>query len=101
MLIGETLPFVKSWQLARLEHNLPACTVGSLCDVIKMESLMQGVWDIVSSEAPVTAFQKLATRAKEVFPLRNSSRQMVGRDWGRVESTPSPIYRARVVRETA
>jgi hypothetical protein len=88
-------------QLARLEHNLPACTVGSLCDVIKMESLMRCLWEIVSSEEPVKAFQKLATRAKEVFTLKNSAKHMIGRDLGRLEPTPSLIYRARVVMNTA
>jgi hypothetical protein len=86
-------------QLARLEHNLPACTVGSLCEVIKMESLMHCLWEVVSSEEPIKAFQKLATRAKEVFTLRNSSKHLVGRDLGRLEPTPSLIYRARVAME--
>jgi hypothetical protein len=88
-------------QLARFEHNLPACTVGSLCDVIKMESLMDCLWEIVSSEEPVKAFQKLATQAKEVWTLRTSSKHMVGRDLGRLEPTPSLIYRARVAMEGA
>jgi len=84
-------------QAARLEHNLPACTVGSLCEVIKMESLMQCLWTIVSSDAPMTAFQRLATRAKEVFSLRNSAKHMIGRDLGRLEPTPSLKYHARVM----
>jgi hypothetical protein len=88
-------------QLARLERNLPACTVGSLCDVIKMESLMQCLWEIVSSDEPVKEFEKLAIRAKGVLTLRNSSKHMVGRDLGRLEPTPSLIYRARVVMKTA
>ena len=66
-----------------------------------MESLMHCLWGIVSSEEPVKAFQELAIRAKEVFTLRNSSKHMVGRDLGRLEPTPSLIYRARVVREAA
>ncbi|MCP4285869.1 MAG: hypothetical protein GY792_15675 [Gammaproteobacteria bacterium] len=88
-------------QSARFEHNLPACTVGSLCEVIKMESLMQCLWTIVSSDAPMTAFQRLATRAKEVFSLRNSAKHMVGRDLGRLEPTPSLKYHARVMMDAA
>lgn len=88
-------------QSARVEHNLPACTVGSLCDVIKMESLMQCLWDVVSSEEPVKEFQKLATRAKEVFTLRDSAKHMVGRDLGRLEPTPSLKYHARVIMKAA
>jgi hypothetical protein len=88
-------------QSARLDHNLPACTVGSLCEVIKMESLMQCLWEIVSSEDPVKEFEKLATRAKEVFSVNDSSKHMVGRDLGRLEPTPSLKYHARVMMNAA
>jgi hypothetical protein len=88
-------------QAARLERNLPACTAGSLCEVIKMESLMQCIWEIASSEKPVVAFQQLATRVKEVFTLRDSAKHMVGRDLGRLEPTPSLEYHARVMMKTA
>ena len=88
-------------QSARLEHNLPACTVGSLCEVIKMESLMQCVWTIASSEEPVTALQKLATRVQRVFTLRDSTKHMAGRDLGRLEPTPSLKYHARVMMDAA
>jgi len=88
-------------QSARLEHNLPACTVGSLCEVIKMESLMQCVWTIASSEEPVTAFQKLAARVQKVFTLRDSTKHMAGRDLGRLEPTPSLKYHARVMMDAA
>jgi hypothetical protein len=88
-------------QSARLDHNLPACTVGSLCDVIKMESLMQCLWEIVSSEDPVKEFEQLARRAKEVFSVRDSSKHMVGRDLGRLEPTPSLKYHARVMMNAA
>ena len=88
-------------QSARLEHNLPACTVGSLCEVIKMESLMQCLWDVVSSEEPVMAFQQLTMHVKEVFTLRDSGKHMVGRDLGRLEPTPSLKYHARVMMNAA
>lgn len=88
-------------QAARLEHNLPACTVGSLCEVIKLESLMNSLWAVVSSEEPVQAFQQLATRVKEVFTLRDSTKHMVGRDLGRLEPTPSLQYHARIMMEAA
>jgi hypothetical protein len=66
-----------------------------------MESLMHCLWDVVSSDEPVKAFERLATRVKEVFTLRNSSKHMVGRDLGRLEPTPSLIYRARVAMKDA
>jgi hypothetical protein len=88
-------------QLARLDHHLPACTVGSLCELIKMESLMQSLWDVVSADDPVKKFELFATRVKEVFTLRDSTKHMVGRNLGRVEPTPSLIYHARVMMDAA
>jgi hypothetical protein len=88
-------------QLARFERNLPACTVGSLCEIIKMESLMQSLWDVVSADEPVKKFEQFATRVKEVFTLRDSTKHMVGRDLGRVEPTPSLTYHARIMMEAA
>jgi hypothetical protein len=88
-------------QLARFEHHLPACTVGSLCEVIKMESLMQCLWEVVSSADPQQAFQKVVERAKEVFTPASSAKHMVGRDLERLESTPTLEYRAKVVMKAA
>jgi hypothetical protein len=88
-------------QLARVEYNLPACTVGSLCDVITMESLMQCLWEVVSSDEPQQAFQKLAESVKDVVRPASSSKHMVGRDLGRLEPTPTLEYRAQVVLKAA
>jgi hypothetical protein len=88
-------------QLARVEDNLPACTVGSLQDRVKMESLVQFFRDVLSSENPQEQFEEVAKRAKEVFRLNDSSKHMVGRDLGRLEPTPALEYRAKVVMNTA
>lgn len=88
-------------QLARLECNLPACTVGSLCEVVKLESLMQCLWEVVSSENPQEDFKRPAEQAKAVFSPNSSAKHMVGRDLGRLEPTPSLEYRAKVVMRTA
>jgi hypothetical protein len=88
-------------QLARFEHHLPACTVGSVCDVIKMESLMQYLWEVVSSADPQQAFQKIAARAKEIFRPASSAKHLGGRDLGRLEPTPTLAYRAQVVLKAA
>jgi hypothetical protein len=88
-------------QLARLEDNLPACTVGSLRDRVKMESSLQFFKGILSSENPHEQLELVAQRAKEVFTLNDSKKHMVGRDLGRLASTPSLEYRARVVMKTA
>ena len=88
-------------QLARLEGKLPACTVGSLCEVVKLESLMQCLWEVVSSKNPQDDFKKLAEQATVVFSPNSSAKHMVGRDLGRLEPTPSLEYRAEVVMRTA
>jgi hypothetical protein len=88
-------------QLARFVHNLPACTVGSLCELVKVESLLQCLWEIISSDEPHERFQRLADKATEVFRLSSSGKHMVGRDLGRLEPTPSLEYRAKVVMKAA
>jgi hypothetical protein len=88
-------------QLARLEHNRPACTVGSLREAVKVESLLQCVWDVVSSDDPQGQFQRLAHQAQAVFTPASSTKHMVGRDLGRLEPTPSLEYRAYIVLKTA
>jgi hypothetical protein len=88
-------------QLARIEDNLPAYTVGSLRDRVKVESSMQFFEDILLAENPHEQIDLMAQRAKEVFTLNESRKHMVGRDLGRLESTPSLEYSARVVMKTA
>lgn len=88
-------------QLARIECRQPALTVGSLCETIKVESLLDCLWHIASSEDPITRFQELATHAKAVFTPRASGKHMIGRELGRIEPTPSLVYRARQVQKTA
>lgn len=88
-------------QLARIERKQPALTVGSLCETIKLESLLDCLWQMASSDDPPAHFQKLATHARAVFTPRASGKHMVGRDLGRLEPTPSLVYRAQQVLKTA
>jgi hypothetical protein len=88
-------------QLARIQDNLPAWTVGSLRDRVHMESALLFFEDVVLSENPQEHFELMAQRAKEVFTLNESTKHMVGRDLGRLESTPSLEYRAKVVMKSA
>jgi hypothetical protein len=66
-----------------------------------MESSLLVFEDILSSEHPQKQFELVAQRAKECFPLHKSHKHMVGRDLGRLESTPSLEYRAKSVLKTA
>ena len=88
-------------QLARIEDRQPALTVGSLCETIKLESLLDCLWQMASSDDPPAHFQKLATHARSVFTPRASSKHMVGRDLGRLQPTPALVYRAQQVLKTA
>lgn len=88
-------------QLARVEDHLPACTVGSLRDRVRVESLVQFFRDILSSPNPREQLEEVAQRAKEIFTLNASGKHMVGRDLGRLGPTPALEYRAKVVMKAA
>jgi hypothetical protein len=88
-------------QLARVEGNLPAYTVGSLRDRVKVENLVQFFRDVLASEHPQEQLEQVAQRAKEVFTLNESGKHMVGRDLGRLAPTPALEYRAKAVMKTA
>ena len=77
-----------------IEHNLPACTVGSLQQHSRMESLIEMIRTLVDAADPHQRLDEIATVAKRLFPLRDSTKHMNGRDLGRLEPTPSLIYRA-------
>lgn len=88
-------------QLARIEDKHPAYTVGSLCEAVKVESLMHCLWEVVSADNPQERFQQLAKQANAIFTPNESGKHMIGRDLGRVTPTPSLVYRAKIVLKTA
>ena len=81
-------------QLARVENNLPAYTVGSLQRAIQMEALLNGIKQIVQMPNPAKQLALLSQSVKELFVLRPSSKHMIGKDLGRLESTPSLKHRS-------
>ena len=84
-------------QLAQLEHNLPAFTVGSLVNRVKVQSLLMVIQDLIASGDPQRQLEKMAAALNERFDLKPSGKHMVGRDLGRQEPTPSLKYRAVLV----
>jgi hypothetical protein len=88
-------------QLARIQDKRPACTVGSLRDRVRLESSLQMLQDILKSDHPQHQFELVAERAKDIFSLNESRKHLVGRELGRLESTPSLEYRAKAVLKTA
>jgi len=82
-------------QLARIESNLPAYTVGSLTDHIKVDCLFDFLWDILSDDDPKEKLMRLTDTLKEqMFTLNPSKKHMINRDLGRLEPTPTLKYRA-------
>jgi DDE superfamily endonuclease len=81
-------------QLDRVEHKLPAYTVGSLLRMIQMESLLRHVEQLLQSTNPAEQLTRLATLVQEFFILQPSGKHMSGRNLGRLEATPSLINRA-------
>ena len=81
-------------QRTRLNHQAPACTVGSLRRQCQGEALMDMFRALLTAEDPTAYFEQLAETIKTVFPLAPSSKHMIGRDLGRQAPTPSLRYRA-------
>ncbi len=82
-------------QQARVENNLPACTVGSLLQQSRMDALVAMIRRIVDADNPHEKLDEVVKMAKQLFPLRSSAKHMSGREPGRLEPTPSLKYRAQ------
>lgn len=78
-------------QLARLNHQQPAFTVGRPINRIKVDSLLAVFREILAAADPA---QPLRKPLAECFDLRPSEKHMVGRDWGRLAPSPSLKYKA-------
>jgi len=82
-------------QRARIEHNLPAYTVGSLINHIKVDCLFDVIWDLLSGDDPKEKLILLTDTLKEqVFTLNPSQKHMINRELGHLEPTPALRYRA-------
>ena len=82
-------------QQARIENNLPAYTVGSLTDQIKLDCLFDFIRDLLSQDDPQERLNLLTETLKgKIFPLHLSQKHMVTRDLGRLEPTPALKYKA-------
>jgi hypothetical protein len=83
-------------QLARLENNLPACTVGSLLAKTRVESLLAFIRELLVADNPQEQLTRLSQAIEEVFQLAPSKKHLHTRDLGRLEPTPSLKYRAEM-----
>lgn len=82
-------------QLARIENKLPAYTVGSLRDHIRMDCLFEFIRDLLCADNPEERLNLLTETLKEnIFTFNLSKKHMVNRDLGRLEPTPALKYKA-------
>lgn len=81
-------------QMARIENKLPACTVGTLQQKSRMDALVDAIRSVVDADDPHKKLDEIIEVAKKLFPLRDSTKHMNGKDLGRLEPTPSLIHRA-------
>ena len=80
-------------QVARIESKQPACTVGSLRDQLKNESLLACFQEVIISDNPEKKFRELKEQFTEYFQLRDSSKHMVKKDISGLEGRDSLRHR--------
>jgi hypothetical protein len=76
-------------QRARLEHNLPADTVGSLHAKARADILLAFIRELLFADNPQEPFHRLSHALEAVFQLAPSKKHMHNRDLGRLEPTPA------------
>ncbi len=89
LLIDHCL-FFHMAQTARLENKLPAYTVGSLIEAIKVENIVAVFEQIILSGDPVGKFREFAKLVYDnVISLNVSKKHMAGRNTGNQKPSPS------------
>jgi hypothetical protein len=83
-------------QAALLDNKLPACTVGSLRERLRVESIVECFRTVLASSSPQKALEQMRASIEEFFPLRSSSKHLNPVELGRLESTASLRYRAEL-----
>lgn len=82
-------------QLALINNNLPAATVGSLRDRERANAVVEAIESLVNPNHITSGIvDELKQCIDNVIPLRSSSKHMNARDLGRLESTPGLKYKA-------
>lgn len=93
LLVDHSL-FFHPAQTAQLENKLPAYTVGSLTEKIKVEAIMNLFEQIIFSDAPIERFKEFAKAVEDnVVKLYPSTKHMISRDYGKFEALPSLKHR--------
>jgi len=84
-------------QKAQLENKLPAYTVGSISEKVKVECLIEFISSFVETDNIELKLEKLKNTVDDVFTFAPSKKHMVNRKLGRMEDTKELKYRAEAV----
>ena len=80
-------------QIARLTNQLPAYTVGSLQQSAQMETWLEFIESLLQQNLIGEKLKELADKIQEFFTLRPSKKHMSGINLGRLEPTPSLVFK--------
>lgn len=74
-------------QKARIENKLPAATVGSLKERIKMECTLNMIKSILLADDRESRLKTMFDKLDEIFPLKNSSKHLNGNNLDHLHQT--------------
>ena len=82
-------------QVASINNKLHAKTVGSLCDTVKVDSILSFVEQIIHSDDPESHFKQISVFLKEHFVKANDSQKHMNlNSWGNYQPSSSLKYKA-------
>ena len=83
-------------QQAFIDNNLPASTVGSLLEKIRLDSFLAFIRSLLSSGELEQKLELLSNSLSDIFSLSPSKKHMSGRHLGQLDPSPSLFRRARL-----
>lgn len=81
-------------QVAFIENKLPASTVGSLLEKIRLDSFLAFIRSLLLSDCLEQKLELLSNSLADIFSLSPSKKHMSGRNLGRLEPSASLFRRA-------
>lgn len=78
-------------QQVQIKNKLPALTVGSLLERVKVDSFFQFVQQLIASQNPQQLLNFLIQHKEEIFSLAYSTKHMSGQEWPHL--APSPFLK--------
>lgn len=69
-------------QSALIKSELPASTVGTLIDHIKVEAFLETLREVLNTDSPKEKYEEMATALRSVHSLRVSKKHLFNLDMG-------------------